>query len=175
MHSDMTTQKKRSREPYFLAIAAVSVDGFLSDDPTKTPNWTSKEDWGFLQKTLETCDAILVGRKTFEAARERLLQRNTFVITSQDHIPGVTTLPAHPKTIRDTLRQFSKVAILGGTGVYGLCIDAGLIDELLLTVEPIFLGRGNTLTRLTKRHHCRLVRIEQLNKKGTVLLTYTFS
>lgn len=161
-----------------IGLVASSVDGRISTDPKRVPEWTSREDWTFLQNFLKNCDAVVVGRNTFRAAEARLRTRNTFVLshrvskTRSDR--GVTWVNPKTVSLKTILRPYRRVAILGGSGVYQYALDTKLMTELYVTVEPVVLGRGVPMVSGGRKNTpLVLTSVRKLNKKGTLLLHYT--
>ena len=172
----------------FTAFVAASVDGRISLDPGKSPDWTSREDQIFFRNALSKFDAVVMGWSTFEAARKNMEKRTTFVLSSRPGNPVrekffnggsarqgsfvtfVNPLRAH---LRDIFGKFKTVAVLGGGRVYQTMLDEKLMDEIYVTVEPLIFGQGIPMfVGGASTAHLRLVSVEKLNKIGTVLLHY---
>ncbi len=161
----------------FIAFVAISVDGKISLKAKTPPDWTSPEDWNFLQKSLAKMDAVIVGRNTYRAAAERLRKRNTFVLSSQikniQRRGSVTFINPQNVGLQDILKTYKTVAVLGGGGVYKFMLENNLLDEMFVTIEPLVFGRGKDMvvegTKTTKLH---LISIRKLNKHGTILIHY---
>ncbi len=66
-----------------MLLAAVSLDGRITCGATEGSEWTSKEDKAFFQHELDRADALIMGRKTFEAIKRPLTPRNRIVFTRQ--------------------------------------------------------------------------------------------
>jgi dihydrofolate reductase len=161
----------------FIAFAAISVDGKISLKAKTPPNWTSPEDWNFLQKSLTKIDAVVVGRNTYQAAARRLRKRNTFVLSTQikkiQRRGSVTFInPAH-MNLRSILSAYKTVAILGGGAVYRFMLEHNWLDEIYITVEPLIFGRGKDMvTGGTKTIKLQLISVKKLNTQGTLLMHY---
>lgn len=164
--------------PFVRAIAAISADGFISSNASRAPDFTSTEDWDMLQQELAHVDVVVVGRRTYLAAQERLDTRNTIVLSRS----GAVSAPPHnvqvinPDTtnISDVLAQYQRVAILGGTAVYEWAFTQNMVHELWLTIEPMLLGGGVPFIHmLPSRVQLMLKEIRRLNERGTVLMIYT--
>jgi dihydrofolate reductase len=69
------------KQHMYIAVAAVTIDGKIARHPAHFSNWTSKEDKSFLHEFLDACDCIIVGRKTYELAKEPLSKRRCVVLT----------------------------------------------------------------------------------------------
>ena len=163
--------------PKFTAYIASSVDGFISKSKTELPDWTSKEDREFFQKSLKGHDAFVMGRNTYIATDKLPRRDNTFVLTNrtkqtkkQDKITFINPESTDLKTL---LSKFKRVAVLGGGQTYQYMLNNKMIDEIFLTVEPIVLGEGvRMFADKTKMVKLKLISAEKLNTKGTMLLHY---
>ena len=173
---------QRRRQPpkvksRFVGFVASSIDGRISLTKRTAPDWTSAEDWKFLQKSLKRFDAVVVGRNTYLAAQARLKKRTTYVLSrriSKIKRDGSVTFVNPEKTdLGKLLQRYRTVAVLGGAGVYQYMLDHGFLDELYVTIEPLVFGRGVTMF-MGGRKNIRLVltSVRRLNKKGTILLHY---
>lgn len=164
-------------KPRYLAFIAASVDGRISLTSKTLPNWTSKEDWQFLQNSLARVDAVVVGRNTYRAAAARLRRRNTYVLsrrlTTMRRRGTVTFVNPNRIDLAELLRGYKTVAILGGGMIYRTMLERNLLDEIFVTIEPLIFGRGKEMfiggTRTVK---LRLLSMRRLNRFGTLLLRY---
>ena len=156
----------------------MSIDGRISLDSKKLPNWTSREDWEFFRAGLKKSDAVVSGHTTYKVAKKYMDKRVSYVLTSKVRDPKVsgTITMLNPKysNLKKILGGYKKVAIVGGAGVYQAMLDLGLFDELYLTIEPIVFGRGRELFVGGKKNFdFKLKSVKKLNKTGTLLLHYT--
>ncbi len=161
----------------FIAFVAASIDGRISLSRKSLPHWTSQEDWKFLQNALAHSDAVVVGRNTYLAAAGRLRQRQTFVLSSRPQKitrrGNVTFVNPSKVDLAALLVEYDTVAVLGGGAVYRFMLEQGLVDELYVTIEPLIFGRGREMFVGGKQvSHARLLSMERLNRKGTLLLHY---
>lgn len=164
----------------YIAYAVISLDGIIASDEKCIPDWTSKEDWQFLQKSLKAHDAFVMGRNTFEATAELKRRPNTFVLTSGRFIdkPSKNVRFINPSKInlKQVLNGFRKVAILGGGKTYQYMLEEGMIDEIYITVEPVILGKGIRFISGDKGLiRLKLISHKRLNPRGTILLHYKIS
>ena len=76
--------------------------------------------------------------------------------------------------IRKLKQQSGKdIYVVGGATLVSSLMNAGLVDELRLLVNPIVLGRGKSLFKdVTAPHKLELVRAKPL-KSGQVSMTYS--
>jgi len=164
-------------KPRYIAFVAASIDGRISLSSKHPPDWTSKEDWEFFQKSLSQIDAVVVGRHTYEAVAERLRKRNTFVLSSRPktltHRGTVTFVNPAKVYLPKLLERYKSVAVLGGGTVYRFMLESKLLDEIFVTVEPLIFGRGKEMfAGGTRTTHVNLLSVKRLNRAGTLLLHY---
>lgn len=170
-------QKHIRHGPRYIAFVAASIDGRISLSSKNPPDWTSKEDWSFFQKSLSRIDAVVVGRNTYESVAERLRKRNTFVLSRRPKTLSrrgtITFLNPAKVNLPKLLEGYKSVAVLGGGAVYRFILESKLLDEIFVTIEPLIFGRGKEMfvggTRTTR---ARLLSVNRLNKNGTLLLHY---
>jgi dihydrofolate reductase len=146
-----------------IAIAATSLDGFITRGDKPGTAFTSEADKAWFPKTLQSFDFKIMGRKTFEVSKDYLLplvQNNStdkrMVMTSRPEafnhmeVPNrleftAKTAPEIATAILESGMANPKVAILGGSFVYSAFLAAGLINEFWITVEPLLFGSGTPL------------------------------
>ena len=179
----MNKKRKLSRKFTCVAYVAASIDGRIAKSGDSGTDWTSKEDWNFFQKSLEKFDAVVVGHNTFKVAKDRLIKRNTLVLTSKvnaSRIDGkVTFLNPEKSNIKKFLqsKNYKKIAILGGPKVYNFFLQNKMLDELFVTIEPYVFTFGVPMFtgKVFKKYKFSLVSAKKLNKNGTLLLKYKYA
>ncbi|MEK7166796.1 MAG: dihydrofolate reductase [Patescibacteria group bacterium] len=164
-------------KPRYIAFVVTSIDGRISLSSKCSPNWTSKEDWDFFQKSLSHIDAVVVGRYTYQSVATRLRKRNTFVLSSRPKtfVRRGTVVFVNPANVSlpKLLAGYKSVAVLGGGAVYRFMLEQNLLDEIFITIEPIIFGRGKEMfIGGTQTTRVSLLSVKQLNKNGTLLLHY---
>ncbi|RJQ37431.1 dihydrofolate reductase [Candidatus Parcubacteria bacterium] len=165
--------------PRIWAIAAVTLDGKIARHASHATDWTSPEDKAFMRSLLDASDVIVVGRNTFDAAKEPLSKRNCIVLTRS--VSGATRqndrliyANADDVALSELLKPYRAVAVLGGTQIYTLFLRHGLLDDLYLTIEPIAFGDGLPLFAHADIEPIAfdLVACKPLNNRGSILLHY---
>ena len=63
------------------------------------------------------------------------------------------------------------IALIGSSGLAASLLDAGLIDEVRLMINPVVLGRGHSVLAGAHRGDLELLRVRKF-ASGNVLLTY---
>jgi dihydrofolate reductase len=168
-----------------IAIAAQSLDGYITKHAREGTSFTSKEDQVYFRNVLKTFDCSLFGARTFEASKTSILKslsserlRVVWTRTPEKYAEyeqreslefysgSLTVLFATLET-----RGKTKCAILGGTSVYTECIKQNLVDELWLTLEPLAFGGGKKLFEGEIDVRFELLSTEHLSS-NTLLLKY---
>jgi dihydrofolate reductase len=135
----------------FIGHTDGRLDGFLMDGP-------HADD--YLAALRDDYDAVVMGRRTYEAGyafgaepgaptyREFGLSNHIVSTTLPfDSRPGFEVIRSDPATRVAELKEFDGRAIYlcGGAELAGHLLDAGLIDRLLLKVNPFVMGTGTPL------------------------------
>lgn len=128
-----------------ILYMAISVDGFVAGPNDETP-WSDQE-WVAFQDFVKTCDICLLGRRTYEVMRDSgefvagpkyiVVTDNTAFDTGQYEklsIKAATDMPTA-----------QKVGVIGGGDLNGRLAQLGVLDEIILDIEPITLGAGKRL------------------------------
>jgi dihydrofolate reductase len=128
---------------------AISSDGFIAGPDGETP-W-SNEEWESFQAFVLSCDCVLIGRRTYEIMQKQdeFITGATYIVVTDD-----TSFDAgNSRTIcirsKKDVRDVALVGVIGGGELNGRLAKLGLIDEMILDIEPIKLGSG---TRLFGEH-----------------------
>lgn len=177
-------------------IASISVDGLIApaglDHEGPSTYWTSREDTEFFKAKTKEAGVVIMGRTTWESIPEKfrpLKDRLNIVYTSyKDLILNSmplekfniqnTTYDIHPLTTNlrpdlliTTLKKhdFNDIALCGGASIYTQFLQAGVVDELFLTIEPVIFGTGTPLFDKQLETKLHLVSIIELSKNTQVL------
>lgn len=170
-----------------ITLALVSsVDGKTTKWNSKnTSHWSSKEDQKHFYTLLGQYSLILMGSKTYEAAKHLMTHKNgttRIVLThnpkkyQKEIIPGQLEFTSEaPLDLIKRLKKlgYKQALIVGGAITNTAFFKVNLITEVLLTVEPKLFGIGNSLLGNGELDiDMKLVSVEKLNSKGTLLLKY---
>ena len=130
-------------------IAVVSKDGFIAKKPGDVPaNWTSNEEKKYFKNDINKCDWAVMGRTTHELSykenSKRIIFSNSiknYKFLSENHI---LLNPENFSFIEmmAMIGKVSNVCILGGTRVHDYFYYNNLINEMIITLEPIVFGAG---------------------------------
>ena len=93
---------------------------------------------------------------------------------SEDYGQSATVLRGNAEDVYRVVASEGnrRVALLGGPTVNHQFLAAGLVDEIYLTVEPVLLGTGLSLSSDALDNRLRLIETIRLNQDGTLVLHY---
>lgn len=168
-------------------VAVASLDGYITRHAEPGARFASPEDGAHFRAFLAGCDASIFGSGTWEADRGPISsgfashpERIRYVLTSR---PAEYAHEVQPGTLEfssDTpaasvanlvARGYQRCALLGGGAIYGAFLAADLVDELVLTIEPLVFGAGVRWGTVAVNRRFELVETTQLGS-DTLLLRY---
>jgi len=167
-------------------VAAISQDGYLTkgDDPNPA-HWTSQEDKQHLSSLINKYELQVFGSKTYEAYKPspqkgilRVVLTHSPDKYSDARVNGQLQFEKlSPQEFVEKYEQYyGSCLLLGGGSVYRQFLDAGVVNEIYLTIEPVehksgksFLKPGETLSDLSLPEP----ETTDLNDSGTELRHYT--
>jgi dihydrofolate reductase len=138
---------------YFLAA---SLDGFIarvdgSVDWLKTDDLEEAGDE--LKEFAASVDTVLFGRKTWEKGLELDPSGDSFAgytnyvfsrTPRESEKPNVIFVNSDPAEFVQKLteEEGKNIWLMGGGELAAALLDAGLIDEIILSIQPVILGKG---------------------------------
>jgi len=160
--------------------AAVSLDAYIAG-PNGEVDWLQWNDEvaEISKETWKRVDTVLLGRKTYEVAVRsgmraypgvrnivfsRTLRPNSAMnvtIVSEDAVEFVHKLKQEPG---------ADICVIGGGELARSLMDAGLIDEIGVNVQPVVLGSGIPLLPEGRRDNLELIESRVLTGGGVYLL-----
>ncbi len=164
---------------------AMSLDGFIAgpdDDLSWLPDPRPGEDFGY-EAFMARTGAILMGRSTYEVAAGfegpwPYGDTPVLVATRRElDAPAAPTVEAVSGTPQQLVglaheRAVGRDIYLDGGDLVRQVLDAGLVDELTITVIPVILGAGSPLFTGAARRTLRL-ESTRLFEGGIVQLRYS--
>ncbi len=150
------------------------------------PKWSSVEDQKHFASLLKEFEVIITGRKTYEASLKAGSKKEgklRVVLTREPEkyksksIPGVLEFTKDsPTKIVNRLKSsgYKKVLLASGGTVTSQFLKAGLVNNIVLTVEPLLFGKGTPMIAEDDFEvKLRLEEFRKLNKQGTLLLRFS--
>ncbi len=135
---------------------AVSLDGYIARPEEGRVDWLDPffEPLGTpydFEPFMETVDAIVMGRKTYEIGRSLgplpLGGKPGFVYSRQEsyEISGAVRLvtadvAGHVRELKSKHQR--RIWVLGGGILAAFLLEEGLLDEVILTIVPVTIGGG---------------------------------
>ncbi len=162
---------------------ACTADGLIArKDGSSDPFPTEGDHIGDYLQSLESYDAVLMGRRTYEAGLK------AGVADPYPHLKSYVfsrTLGESPNErvqivsgdAAEVVRELKEetggdIYLCGGAGLATGLFEEGLIDEVILAVNPLLLGSGIPLLSGIGRHiKLELIGIKSYDS-GVVLLSY---
>lgn len=169
-----------------VLIVAQSLDGFITRHDEPGVAWVSPADQKWFRGKLSEFDAQVMARTTFETVRGAILPLNqdgpTRVVMTRDPqqfaadaIPGLLTFTAGPAgDIRTKLVStgHQNCALLGGSVAHDAFLEARLVDEVWVTIEPRIFGTGTPVVRLQQDQHLEIMDLRRLPNSDSVVIRY---
>ena len=161
---------------------AMSVDGYIAG-PKGESDWIIMDPDIDFRAFFNQFDAVLLGRKTFEAAQKHDgdsgipgMQAYVFsrTLLQKDH-PGVTVVAEKPREMLVALKKKSgkDIWLMGGGSLFSSLLDLGMVDTVEVAVVPVVLGSGIPLLPApAKQVKLKLTNNKVYKKTGIVSLEY---
>ncbi len=134
---------------------AISANGLIARE-NGNEDFLSHANWNKFCDLANTHKNFIVGRKTYEAVKnwkdgysfDDLNVEKVVVSQDASYVLDVSyTLATSPQDALVKLAEkgFQETLLTGGSALNTAFAKAGLIDEIILNVEPIIIGRGISL------------------------------
>lgn len=124
---------------------AISSDGYIAGPNNETP-WSDAE-WEAFQEFVKSCDCILLGRRTYEIMKKdnEFIDGQKYIVVTSNESFDVGKFQITTITTASDMPKMNRVGVIGGGELNGRLADLGVIDEVILDVEPVKLHDGITL------------------------------
>lgn len=160
-------------------IAALTADGFIAQETKQTPlEWRSEGDRSFFISATKRAGVCILGSTTFNSMRRPMPGRLHIVYsmdkTEKDNQEGIVEYTKAPPAdvLRDLKKRgYKEVAVCGGATIYTMFMEAGVVDKLYLTIEPVVFGSGIKLFNKELDASLELASSKKIGEH-TVLLEY---
>jgi dihydrofolate reductase len=127
----------------------MSLDGFIAHTKDEHIDWTSKEDKAHFVRLTKQMGAVIMGNNTYKMydnPEQPMAERFVVVMSRDDYEDkqNVIFRKDDPQSVLNELakRGYEEVALIGGGHVNASFLEAGLVDELSITITPHIFGEG---------------------------------
>ncbi len=128
----------------FFFIMVASANGKISRSEESPIDWNSKSDLKWFKEITMEIGTVVMGRKTFEMIGHPLSERINVVMSNSilsQKDDDLLIVGGGPKAVVKMLENINvkNVAVIGGRSVFTSFMKEGLVDEMYVTYEPIFI------------------------------------
>lgn len=157
-------------------VAAMGADGRIATDRDQLTDWTSQEDKRFFVMKTKEAGVVIMGRRTFQTIGEPLAERLNIVMTRQeapfDDVPGVVECTREsPNAVVRSLesRGYTEAVVAGGREIFSAFLDANLVTDIYLTIEPLIFGEGVPFVEGIRSKRLQLLSVDKLGEQSVLL------
>lgn len=125
-----------------ILYMAISRDGFIADSNDETP-WSDAE-WEAFQEFAKSCEVVLLGKRTFQImqAGGEFVTGPRYIVVTNDKTLDTGEFGKIAINKAKDMPKAGKVGIIGGGELNGRLAKLGVIDEIILDIEPLELKEG---------------------------------
>ncbi|HEY0395185.1 MAG TPA: dihydrofolate reductase family protein [Candidatus Elarobacter sp.] len=175
-----------------IYITNTSLDGYV-EDATGSFDWVAPDEvHAFITELMRPIGTVLCGRRLHETMaywdaqvegyppeyREfaRIWQQRQKIVFSRT-LAHATTRNTHverdfdPQAIRKLKRESEHDISIGGAELAGLALEAGLVDECQIFINPVIVGGGKPAFRAALRRNLELLETRRFGN-GVVQVRY---
>ena len=161
---------------------AVSLDGFIAG-PDESVDWIlwSDDANAIMTEHWKGIDTMLIGRRTFDFIQRSGAGGGSSKIKTYVFSRTLETVPEGVELVRDDAAAFvaalkrqegGDIFLMGGGVLAASLIEAGLVDEIGLAIQPVLLGGGTPLFQpFSRRIDLELIETRAMERE-CVLVRY---
>lgn len=147
-----------------------------------TTDWISQQSWQSFVTMAQRVGNVIIGRRTYDIVKKlgvQIKDVQTIVLTHNPPLvsqsPSTIITTESPLQVINNLKQQGyKLALIGGGGILNKSfIEANLVNEVYIDVEPLILGCGIPLFADGDfEARLKLLGVKTLTNRQTVQLHY---
>lgn len=134
-----------------LVYIATSLDGFVARENGNI-DWLPESSESSYDSFYNSIDTVIMGKTTYEQVLThgeypyRDKKSFVFTITRKNHDNNVEFVSDIGKFVKDGFPGAGKnIWLVGGPKIIASFLKMGAVDEIIITVIPVLLGRGISL------------------------------
>lgn len=128
-----------------ILYMAVSADGFIAGTNDDV-DWVGDDSWGSYLAFVKSCDTVIVGSRTFGMMEaDEFVEGVKYLVATHDNNLDTGDYEKLSIQAAADMPQAEKIGVVGGGELNGSLAKMGVIDEVILDVEPVLLGQGKQL------------------------------
>ena len=162
-----------------ILFIACSLDGYIARENGSVDWLFTDADYGY-SKFYKSIDTMIMGRKTYEKALElgdhSYNAKKWYVFTrapeskKDANVEFITDIVPFVRKLKEA--EGKNIWLVGGSEIISLLLAANLLDELIISIHPIILGKGIPLFRkMEKQTKLKMLRTVSY-KSGLVKIHY---
>jgi dihydrofolate reductase len=138
-----------------ILYMAISINGHITHGEDDS-DWVSQTDWAEFDKLKRESKVMIMGGRTLEQFEDDFPQEGALNVVMthnrellKKNTPNALYSDQSPTEILKTLeaKGFTQVMLIGGMTLNTSFVKENLIDEVWLSLHPLFIGKGKTLTQ----------------------------
>jgi dihydrofolate reductase len=163
-----------------ILFIASSLDGYIARSSGAVDWLFTDQDYGYTN-FLASIDTVLIGRKTYDQlltfGEYPYVGKKSFVFSRQSNAGNENVDFINRELIGfiESLKMTNgkNIWLVGGAEIIQLCLQQDLIDEFIISIQPIILGEGMELFRSPLSMKKLKLQCSETFNTGLVQLTYT--
>ncbi|TSC78111.1 MAG: dihydrofolate reductase [Parcubacteria group bacterium Gr01-1014_33] len=158
-----------------IFYAVMTLNGKIAHSRKEEVRWNSPEDRKFFFAEMRRHGVAIMGRATYDAVKQFRPGWMRIVLTRRMPKTKKNFVEFTARPLKEVLkdlekRGFHSVAVVGGASVYSQFLEKGLVDEMMITVEPKIFGRSIAIfENMRKDFSLQLLNIRKLSSQTFVL------
>ncbi len=163
---------------YFVAA---SLDGFIADPHGNTDWLFTDRDYGFTA-FYRSVKAVIMGRRTYEKILEfgpyPFSDKMSYIFTHRQMsgLPNINfihhSIPEFTAELKQKIKE--PVWFAGGGEIARILFTHALIDQIVISIHPVYLGAGIPVTQSLPRISNFMPEKQRRYPSGLIQVTYSF-
>lgn len=141
---------------HVLLDMVISINGMIAREDG-SEDWLPHEGYEDMLESVKLYDNLVYGRETYEYITTHedpdyfssVPTDNQILVTSQENfqLPNTITVAHSPQGAMEIIksRGLDTLYLVGGGSLNGSFLQAGLVDEVRLTIHPYILTKGRSV------------------------------